>query len=325
MRENPFEGIYKMTNSGTNLEKYHRIQGGEITLPLYIDVELTNVCNLKCRMCPTGTGAMHRMKGFMSDKVIEAIVKNIEDYKIPAVRFIRWGEPTIHPQYIEYMERIRQAGAIIHLNTNGCKLDEEQIGRLIDINLDSIKISFQGADAGTYGEMREGGDYSRLIEIVRLLHKMRGDKEYPYIQVSTTLTDEGKEQVEKFKEDIGDYCDYYNIGYTVLTHLNIDDMKVSPSEKERIRELQKRERNEHKYLEVCNEAFEKLSINWNGDVTLCCADYDNYMIVGNLLDNDIKQIFNSRAADIYRDAIAKKQYGRIKCCSMCYETIELAD
>ena len=65
------------------------------------------------------------------------------------------------------------------------------------------------------------------------------------------------------------------------------------------------------------------SINWNGDVTLCCSDYDNFMLVGNILDSDIKSIFTSRAAKIYREAIAKRQYGKLKCCSDCYETVPL--
>ncbi len=87
--------------------------------------------------------------------------------------------------------------------------------------------------------------------------------------------------------------------------------------------MQKHESLHHVYREVCNEAFDKLSVNWNGDVTLCCSDYDNFMIVGNILDSDIKQIFNSRAAKVYRDAILNRQYGRIKCCSSCYETVPL--
>ena len=44
--------------------------------------------------------------------------------------------------------------------------------------------------------------------------------------------------------------------------------------------MQKSESNNLNFKKVCNEAFDKLSINWNGDVTLCCEDYDNFMIVG---------------------------------------------
>lgn len=321
--ENPFVPIYRKINGGTNQEKYDMIKNGDVQLPYYLDVELTNFCNFNCCFCPTGTKAMQRMRGHMPDNVADAIAENVKKYNIPAVRFIRWGEPTLHPNYLSILEKVKNAGALIHINTNGSLLDEAQIQKLLDMHLDSIKFSFQGADEGTYNEMREGGDYLRLLDIVRKFHEMRGERDYPYIQISTTLTGETAEQIEGFKSDIGDYCDYYNVGYTKLNHLNVDTMNIDEEEKKKIRRLQEHETINHTFRPFCVEAFDKLSINWNGDVTLCCGDYDNFMLVGNILDMDLKQIFNSRAADIYRDAIAKMQYGKIKCCSNCYETVPL--
>lgn len=263
------------------------------------------------------------MKGFLSDEVLNAILDNVKKYNIPAVRLIRWGEPTLHPKYIEIIRKIKDAGALVHINTNGSLLDEKQIIELINVGLDSLKFSFQGADEGTYNEMREGGDYLHLLEIVRMFHDKRGEKAIPYIQVSTTLTGETAEQIENFKKDVGDYCDYYNVGYTKLNHLNVDAMNIPEEEKEKIRDLQQQEKVNHVYASVCPEAFDKLSINWNGDVTLCCSDYDNFMIIGNILDSDIKELFNSKAADQYRQIIARKEYGRIHCCSTCYSYIPL--
>lgn len=324
-RTNPFSDIYHKCNNGNNIEKYTEIKEGRVQLPRYLDVELTNICNFKCCFCPTGTKSMQRTQGYMTDEVAVAIAENIKRYQIPAVRFIRWGEPTLHPKYIEIMDKIRKEGALIHINTNGSLLDEKQLHRLRDIHLDSIKFSFQGADEGTYNEMREGGDYKRLLNIIRQLYKLRGESEWPYIQISTTLTGETIEQIENFKRDVEDYCDYYNIGYTLLNYLNIDKMNIDEKEKKKIRRLQENEKNNHVYQEVCAEAFDKLSINWNGDVTLCCSDYDNFMIVGNILDMDLKQIFNSHAADMYREIISKKQYSKIKCCSTCYDVIPLTE
>lgn len=322
-RINSFVDIYKKCNNGNNKEKYDLIRYGKVSLPRYIDVELTNLCNFKCCFCPTGTKSMQRIKGFMPDAVIEALLSSIKKYHIAGVRFIRWGEPTMHPKYIETIEKVKDAGAAVHINTNGSLLDEAQIKKLIDMGLDSIKFSFQGADEGTYNEMREGGDYNRLLETVRLMYRLRGDRPYPYIQISTTLTGETIEQINNFKHDIEGCCDYYNIGYTKLNHLNVGDMKIDEKEKEKIRQLQQREKTHHIYSEVCPEAFDKLSVNWNGDVTLCCEDYDGYLIIGNILDMDLKQLFNSNAANQYRDIIAERQYTRIKCCKICYQTVPL--
>lgn len=251
------------------------------------------------------------------------MIENIKKFRIPGVRFIRWGEPTLHPDYIGIVKRAKEAGALVHINTNGFTMDEAQIKALIEAGLDSIKFSFQGADAGTYSQMREGGDYNKLLNVVRKMYEIRGSLSYPYIQVSTTLTSETAKQVEQFKREISRCCDYCNIGYTKLAHLDIDSMNISDEEKKEISELKEHEAISHTYRDFCPEAFDKLSINWNGDVTLCCADYDNFMIIGNILDNDLRQIFTSKAAEFYRDIIIKKQYGRIRCCKYCYETVPL--
>lgn len=320
-RTNKFVDIYKICNNGTNEEKYNLIKKGELTTPRYIDVELTNMCNFKCCFCPTGTKSMHRVRGYMSEEIVEVLIENIKKYKIPAVRFIRWGEPTLHPSYISIMKRVKEAGAIIHINTNGSLLNRDQMEQLVDMELDSIKFSFQGADEGTYNEMREGGDYNRLLGVIHEMSAIRGNRPLPYIQISTTLTGETAEQIESFKQDIENYCDYYNVGYTQLNHLDVDKMNVSDIEKEKIRKLQELEKVEPQYLKVCAEAFDKLSINWNGDVTLCCSDYDNFMTVGNILDMDLKELFTCKATNLYRDIIVNRQYKKIKCCSMCYEVI----
>ncbi len=326
--ENPFSEIYRLCNDGSNVDKYRMIREGEIVLPRYLDVELTNLCNFHCRFCPTGTKSVNRVKGYMPDAVVDALVANVKKYHIPGVRFIRWGEPTMHPKFVEILKKVKSVGAKIHINTNGSILDEGKIRELLDIPLDSIKFSFQGADEDTYQEMRQGGEYLHLLSTVKLMYNLQRRTlctPHTYIQISTTLTGETAEQVESFKHDVGNICDFYNIGYTKLNHLDVDKMDISEVEKEKIRVLQQQETIHSNYRKICYEAFDKLSINWNGDVTLCCSDYDNFMLVGNLLDMDIKELFNSHAADAYRQMIVNGEYGRIKCCSTCYETVPLVE
>lgn len=299
------------------------IDGGALKTPRYLDVELTNCCNFQCCFCPTGTKSMNRMRGYMQPEVVEAICDNVKKYDVPGVRFIRWGEPTLHPEYIEILKKMKSTGTLIHINTNGSLMTANQMRALIDMGLDSIKFSFQGADEGTYNEMRQGGEYSKLLGIIREFNQIRGDRDFPFIQISTTLTSETDDQIENFKHDVEGLCDYYNIGYTQLDHLSVKDMNVNDEQKQKIEKLQARERKNHIRSMVCPEAFDKLSINWNGDVTLCCSDYDNFMTIGNILDNDLQQLFTSKAAEQYRRVIAAGEYDKIRCCKYCYDLIPL--
>lgn len=327
MRKNPFKEIYLQCNQAeNNMQKYQMILDGTVSLPRYLDIELTNYCNFKCVFCPTGTNSIKRQKGYMDQKVLDAICSNIKKYHIPGVRLIRWGEPMLHPECIDIIKKLKETGPIVHINTNGSLLTFEKMQQLICVGLDSIKFSFQGADEDTYKEMRSnlsGNGYHQLLNCIRQLYELRGDSEVPYIQISTTLTDENIMQIEQFKHDVEGICDYFNIGYTELKHLDIDKMDIDPTEKEKIRRIQERENIQHKNIDICPEVFDKLSINWNGDVTLCCSDYDDFMIVGNILHQDLKDIFNGQKADSYRKIISKNEYGKIPICSTCYEKVPL--
>ncbi len=90
----------------------------------------------------------------MPDETANRLVSDVKNCHISAVRFIRWGEPTLHPKYLEIMRRIKEAGAMVHINANGSLFTKEAIEEMIDMGIDSIKISFQGADEGTYNEVR---------------------------------------------------------------------------------------------------------------------------------------------------------------------------
>lgn len=324
MNKNPFHDIYVQCNKACdNMEKYQKILNGEVTLPSYLDIEVTNHCNFNCSFCPTGTNVMKRKRGFMDSDVLDAICRDVKKYEIKGVRLIRWGEPMLHPDIINIIKKLKNAGALVHINTNGSLLTEEKMKELVEAELDSIKFSFQGVDEVSYNEMRVNGKFSEIIDKVRRLKEFGG--RIPYIQISTTVTDETEEQIDQFRRKVENICDYYNIGYTKLDHLNVDEMRISEAEKERIRELKKRETISHTYRKICPDAFDKLSVNWNGDVTICCSDYDDYLLIGNILTQDLKEIFNSEKADAYRKIISKNEYEKLPICNTCFEEMKLID
>lgn len=117
---NPFNKLY--SRKGTTVPK----------VPLYLDIEFTNYCNLKCKMC--GTNYSNRPKGYMDDKTIKSIMTYLLLNPSTLVRVIGWGEPTKHPDYNKYIQALRSL-TYVHLNSNGYK----DIGRV-----NSVKISVHG-------------------------------------------------------------------------------------------------------------------------------------------------------------------------------------
>ena len=321
-RVNSFVEVYKKCNNGRNAEKHRELLAGNGSLK-YIDLEVTNHCNLGCYMCPVGTRVMRRPRGYMSMELIEKLCEELRDSSIAGVQLIRWGEPTMHPQFLEILRKLKETGKLVHFNTNGTLMDRDMIQGVIDLKVDSVKFSFQGVDKASYEEMRYGSSWDKLMENIRLMNALRGDLEKPYIQISTTTTSETQEQIDGFKALVSGLCDYCNVGKTELCHLDVERMNISDERKEMFAQLKKRETLLKQRLPACPEVYDKLSVNWDGTVSACCADYDKLLLVGDLRSETLREIFEGVPIQRIRDVLSKENYDALPVCRNCYQCIEL--
>ncbi len=313
LRNNPFQSIYQKCNQGNSRAKLKELP----FFPRYIDIELTNRCNFHCLMCPTGTGMVKRKKGTLDNSIFNMILEQIRPHKTP-IRFIRWGEPLLHPELFNYIKKLHSIGSIVHINTNGSLMNEEIIEKIIASNLDSIKFSFQGVDKKSYSEMRNIDFFDQLLKIIELVHKKRGNRKKPFIHISTTITYENAQQVSQFKEQANQYADLVTVGRTILEHIDPTKVKLNESAIQTLIELKKQESVVKKHPE-CPEVFDKLSINWDGTVSACCGDYDKKMLVGNLKSNTLAEIWKNRPMNRYRTLLAEMRHDEITLCSTCYD------
>ena len=312
-RVNPFQQYYDICNQQKSKEKRQHLP----PMPRYMDVELTNRCNFKCYFCPTGTGQQRRETGFMSEEVFARLLEGASAYKIP-LRFIRWGEPTLHRNWLEYLRRAAQAGLTVHLTTNGSLLDEQSIRALLEIPLDSIKFSFQGVDAATYREMRSRDRFEELLGTVELMHRLRGDALLPFMHISTTVTYEGAESIEAFKRRVEPFVDTCHVGRTLLEHIDPDKVRLGEEELAQLKRLQKAE-TLVKIHPQCHQVFDVLSVNWDGKVSACCRDYDELMIVGHLLEEDLQAIWTGKKLNAYRRILVDMGHDKLPLCRSCYD------
>ena len=287
---NSWDRIYKECNSGSNIDKYANL----IDFPRYIDVELTNTCNLQCIMCPTGRNVSTRPKGFMSHGTFNKILRECCRHRCH-IRFVRWGEPLLHPELTKFIGAVKGNGLMCHINTNGMFIDDEFITRIIRMKLDSIKFSFQGVTKDEYQKYRKGAEGERLILNIKRLYDFRGQKKLPYIIVGSTVAQHIPNDIKRFKSKMSEMADEVNIGTTS----NI----INPGYSNR--------------TPRCPEMFDKLSVNWDGTVTACCSDWNNTLLVGDLNKSTLYDIWRGDAIDHYRRMIVKNRHSGLDPCKAC--------
>lgn len=316
-RTNPFAPLYAHCNAGNSGEKLNNLP----EFPYVIDIELTNLCNFRCLMCPTGNRSQGRPQGLMSDDVFYRILDQIRGRRL-GLRFIRWGEPLMHPKVIEFLTAAKNDGHLVHLNTNGSYLTEEMADQLLAVPIDSLKFSVQGVDRASYHEMRNIDFFEKLLETAAMLHAKRGNRLLPFLQISTTVTYESKELQEAFLQQVSHICDATNIGATNFDWLDLNAVRLKPSEIDLLKRLAQRDSVQRVHPE-CPEVFDKLSINWNGLVTACCMDSNDLMIVGDTNTQTLADIWRSDKLNAYRKMLAEMRHDEMDLCKHCWDTHNL--
>lgn len=86
--------------------------------PRRLVLELTNACNLNCIMC--GRNAANFAKTFFKLEWLEKFVPIMN--QIEEVSMFGWGEPTVHPRFVEILSWLDKYPVQKYFCTNGMKL-----------------------------------------------------------------------------------------------------------------------------------------------------------------------------------------------------------
>lgn len=315
---NPFQNLYDRFNLGTNQLQSQDMPNG----PMMVDIEPVGLCNFRCVMCPTGLQSLTRPGGFMSWPTYKAIVDKTWETNA-AIRFIGWGEPTMHPNLIAMVVYASEKGRITHLNTNGSKINDILARKLCQAGLTSIKFSFQGVDRESYAGMRRVDFFDGLLDAIKTVREVRDerdDKTRPFIAVSTTTTDEPQDKVDEFKALMEPLVDQLSVGKTIFDY--IDFAEVPKRQRERFEKAAAGQTVVKKHPNPCPEVWNKLSIHWDGKAVVCCNDYDNDTCLGNITEDDISDIWNHITMRNYRARLYEDQYHG-KLCGSCYDYMDL--
>ena len=286
--------------------------------PLLVDVELTNHCNLRCFFC--GQVAMTRKRGYISEAHFKKVIDECAEHGA-AVRLIRWGEPFLHERIVEFCRYIKNKGNLVHVTTNGIPIEEDQMNHMVDMELDSIKFSFQGATKAQYQEMRNSEEYDKLHDNILKFIKIRGDGKKPYFHISSTMTNETEEEIEKFVKYWSHIVDSVGVGMTNLSAFSPERIK-SAKLRRQFENLKRRETLKKEYR-PCGEVYRKLSVDWDGKISACCSDFDNELTVGHIEKSSMEEVWeNSMILRSIRTLLDHGQHRALKRCSTCYQYYE---
>ena len=135
--------------------------------PLFLDIEATSACNLKCPHCIQTRAGFK--KGYMDFELYKRIIDEAADNGCYGVKYhtIGRGEPLLHKKLSEMIEYAKKKGLIdVYLNTNAVLLTDELGKKLLDVGLDRISFSIDGYEEKEYEKNRPGAKFSTVMRNV---------------------------------------------------------------------------------------------------------------------------------------------------------------
>jgi radical SAM protein with 4Fe4S-binding SPASM domain len=140
-------------------------------LPVRLQVETTDVCNLKCRMCTREVVEGMNTKT-MSLEQFKGIVEEISPYYVTLNGL---GEPLIDRTIFQKLEFLHHHGIMTAMPTNGTYIRGDNLEKLAQNLPDTLTFSIDGAGKDSFEYVRVLGNFEQVITNYRALLRRRSD------------------------------------------------------------------------------------------------------------------------------------------------------
>ena len=138
-------------------------------------VEATGHCNLRCAMCPRQAWAENsaHMTAACYDQLLSGLPDAPPDRLTLA--FGGFGEPTVHPGFLDLVAQARGSGRRVEILTNGTTMTPQLARELVSLGVAQVTVSVEGGDDEAFALMR-GVDRAPVLDGLAQLreHARRG-------------------------------------------------------------------------------------------------------------------------------------------------------
>ena len=154
----------KLINIPRSIYHYKR---GHLKLPYLPNalwIEPTNICNLKCIMCPNSV-VTQKNPGYMEMGLYKKIIDEAKDFVSYVVLCIS-GEPLLNIDLPRMIKYANDKGVYTYLSTNCTVLTPQLSEEILKAGLSWINFSFDGCTKETYEKIRVNAKFNESLRNV---------------------------------------------------------------------------------------------------------------------------------------------------------------
>jgi sulfatase maturation enzyme AslB (radical SAM superfamily) len=305
-------------------------------------IELTNKCNFHCDFCPSDS-QRRQLDFIDKNLIRQVYDEIAEKKLVQQVSLHLMGEPTLHPQLQETLDYASARNIKTELVTNGSTLNAKMIPRILDSLYGLLVVSLQTPTQDTFKHRGDTGlSWDRYIAGIRLLvreylkRQADGKPSQCTLVLRVMVTNNSKlpSAIIETWDDVGQVMhEWSRFVAAVEAELGMAPFRrneISPKTFETMVQ-----RNDINYslqhdlslcfwqgftfansmvnadcalepnpsANFCIHPFVDVGVLSNGDVTLCCLDYEGELAVGNVKDSTVEAILKGKPAKDLRAAM----------------------
>jgi radical SAM protein with 4Fe4S-binding SPASM domain len=266
--------------------------------PRVVRIEPSGACNLRCSHCPTGTIKMQRgiMTPEIFGRVLTSVQRNLENVKV--VVLYHGGEPLLSRHFVDMVRQVKNLGVpFVKTVSNGMLLDDAAIAGLLASGLDAIEFSLDGESPEENDLIRRNARFQLVVSnIHRLIARRRkSEAAQPEIFLATTqFLREGQDPcilpsppvwlLREFNESgeaiAGFKCNWAQVWPHMKVATDLFRIYAPPAHRPPAFE--------------CDHVDHTVTVAWNGDLLACCYDLTHQMVLGNVTQDELEDVWNGR-------------------------------
>lgn len=304
--------------------------------PVVYNIETTNRCNMKCKMCPRTT-MMTRSIEDMDREMFINIVNQIQPHDketwnrwkkycekkygiseddepsenhfflyviSKVIQLHGYGDPLLDKHMHEYVKILHDRGFYSYFSCNPANINLERTYQMLDAGLDYVKYSIESVDDDVHKTIRgEASNFSESYKKILQVLEYKKEHNLNTTIVITMLDLNRKNQ----KEDYDKLLQAFS-GLDVYVYLKSEDCQWYRKDFHGTKSIH--------WSEVCKHPWMTMTIKSNGDATMCMEDFNNEIVFGNVLNQSLKEIWDGELYKKFRKDHIDVRRG-IKCNEQC--------
>jgi MoaA/NifB/PqqE/SkfB family radical SAM enzyme len=301
--------------------------------PRSIQIECTTRCNLKCTMCEISYWT--EPGGDLQAENLRKMVEHLPGLK--RVDLTGIGEALMNRGFFDTLRFLKSRGMYVTLNDNFTLMTEDATRRIVELGVDQIFLSLDGATKETYEQIRVGANFDKVIanarRLIRIKREMR--KKRPEVKVNTVVCASNYRELPEIVElahDIGiGMVQFVNV-ITFDSTANLDTADVQREVRVKFHEALERARQlgilvkielfDKQPVKQCDFPWKRNFVTYDGYVHPCCyttqtgdRSAQNQRSFGNLISHQFQDLWNGDAYSAFRK---KMQAGVLpRACEHC--------